>query len=828
MRIGVLSFFPAFTPPKSGGELRLYHLYSRIARRHDVEILSTTYSHHQRERIEHAPRLVEHRIPKTSRYDWWHRFLDRAGGFRECSAFVVQRCARGHAELAAEAARLVAECDVIAHESPFLFPLAPRPRPGQLLVYNSYNVEGRLAREMFPRSLLGRWAARRVRAMERRCARAADLVLACSEEDAAQFADEYGIDPLKVRLAPNGVDTETLRPATPSEREAARRKLGLGDSARPAVLFLGSFHPPNIEAIEFILAQLASALPQADFLVAGRACKAFDGRSADAIPPNVRLLGEVSEQTRLDLLRACDAAVNPMFTGSGTNLKMLDYLASGLPVAATPRGARGLGLAPDRHALVCEPQLMAEGLARLLGDRPRAAAMAREARAFIERRYTWDAIAADVENLIEIKSRRRVVILNDFPVTPVIGGGQARLLALGRELARGGHGVTFLTLSAEENAKRGANGESKNGSSAAGGARILGPGLEELRVPRSRVQRWVDLWLAHRLGGISADDASMCAFGGWLTPRFGRVMRREARLARAAVFCHCYLIAARRFLPAGTPVVHEAFNVETDLKRQLYGESAMGRFLAGRVRGAETEALRRAAFTSCVSEDDAQGFRRAFPNVQAEIIVSPNGVDCAGLRCLAPEERFAIRRALGLGGEPFAIFLASGHPPNRDAAQFILEHVAPALPEVTFLIVGQVCGWFVSYPCPNNVLMLGIVPDTAKDVLLQISDVALNPMFSGSGTNLKIPDSLAAGLPVISTPVGARGFAQLTDGAVTVCEAEQFAEALRKLLASPEELRQRGLRAREIALRHFDWGVTLRDFSARMALLADREKIQGE
>ena len=39
-----------------------------------------------------------------------------------------------------------------------------------------------------------------------------------------------------------------------------------------------------------------------------------------------------------------DLAINPVTTGSGTNLKMLDYMAAGVPVLSTPHGARGLGL----------------------------------------------------------------------------------------------------------------------------------------------------------------------------------------------------------------------------------------------------------------------------------------------------------------------------------------------------------------------------------------------------------------------------------------------------------------------------------------------------
>ena len=43
-------------------------------------------------------------------------------------------------------------------------------------------------------------------------------------------------------------------------------------------------------------------------------------------------------------LRTCTVAPNPLFSGAGTNLKMLDYMAAGAPIVASPVGARGLDL----------------------------------------------------------------------------------------------------------------------------------------------------------------------------------------------------------------------------------------------------------------------------------------------------------------------------------------------------------------------------------------------------------------------------------------------------------------------------------------------------
>ena len=53
--------------------------------------------------------------------------------------------------------------------------------------------------------------------------------------------------------------------------------------------------------------------------------------------------------------------------------------------------------------------------------------------------------------------------------------------------------------------------------------------------------------------------------------------------------------------------------------------------------------------------------------------------------------------------------------------------------------------------------MFGVVDDFQKELLTKTSDYAINPMFSGAGTNLKILEYFAAGLPVITTEFGTRG-----------------------------------------------------------------------
>ena len=66
---------------------------------------------------------------------------------------------------------------------------------------------------------------------------------------------------------------------------------------------------------------------------------------------------------------AADFALNPMFSGAGTNVKMADFIAARLPILTTPFGARGFELEDKKSALFFEPETFLEVLETFLDRR---------------------------------------------------------------------------------------------------------------------------------------------------------------------------------------------------------------------------------------------------------------------------------------------------------------------------------------------------------------------------------------------------------------------------------------------------------------------------
>jgi glycosyltransferase involved in cell wall biosynthesis len=97
-----------------------------------------------------------------------------------------------------------------------------------------------------------------------------------------------------------------------------------------------------------------------------------------------------------------------MRMGSGVRFKVLEAMAAGVPVVATPLGMAGLAADHERHALVSRDAAgLAEALARVLQDRPLARDLAQRARLLVEGRYDWKKITPQYLRLLTSARKRR-------------------------------------------------------------------------------------------------------------------------------------------------------------------------------------------------------------------------------------------------------------------------------------------------------------------------------------------------------------------------------------------------------------------------------------
>lgn len=153
------------------------------------------------------------------------------------------------------------------------------------------------------------------------------------------------------------------------------------DAEPPAVLFVGSGHPANEDALERlirdIMPQVRARHPRAQLLVAGSICDALPAGAACV--PLGRLPDLAAAYARADVV------VNPVSLGTGLKIKCLEALSFGKPLVTTAEGARGLESGAGRAFLLADDApAFAGSVVRLLTDRQAARALAQAGRSFLE------------------------------------------------------------------------------------------------------------------------------------------------------------------------------------------------------------------------------------------------------------------------------------------------------------------------------------------------------------------------------------------------------------------------------------------------------------
>ena len=114
-----------------------------------------------------------------------------------------------------------------------------------------------------------------------------------------------------------------------------------------------------------------------------------------------------------EYLARASVAVAPMRSGSGMQFKVIEAMAGGIPVVATPYAIGGIEAVSGENLFIAET---AEGLAeqtvRLLKDPTLRRRLARSARRLVEAKYTWErsvAMLDDVYRLAMLKGKNQTV-----------------------------------------------------------------------------------------------------------------------------------------------------------------------------------------------------------------------------------------------------------------------------------------------------------------------------------------------------------------------------------------------------------------------------------
>lgn len=359
-------------PPHSGYRLRILHLARQLSRSAEVELAILGPAHP----AGGEPFAVRSLTHQRSRAVAGSRAWRTPYAVEKHRSSTMRRLAAGP------------RWSTVHVESLALMPAARDARVP--VVLDAHNVESDLLASTAtqlpfgaPRARLS-WEASKTLRFEQTAVAGAAATCATSQYDAAVFE---GWGAREVVVVPNGVDTAAV--AFHSRQPGAQ------------LTYIGHLgYQPNAaavsELVHEILPRVRRSVPSVTIRLIGREGPELDPRAT----AGVEVVGEVPDVE--PELRRARAVVLPLRSGSGTRLKVLEALAAGVPIVATPFAVRGIDVRDGTDVLLgSTSRELAEQVVRVCTDDALAHRLGVNGRALAERRYEWSIVAEPLRALHE-------------------------------------------------------------------------------------------------------------------------------------------------------------------------------------------------------------------------------------------------------------------------------------------------------------------------------------------------------------------------------------------------------------------------------------------
>ena len=327
--------------PNRGDRIRAFHLMREMSRTGSVSLFSFVHDDAEGRELGHVPfatRVTGVRVPRARNL--------AVGAFALPTQRPLTHSLLDSPETRTVLAELVREAtpDVVVGYCSGMARLAMEPPlSGFPFVFDMVDVDSTKWRELAgkasgPRRWVYRREARTLRAFEAGAASRASTTMVINERE--REACQAIAPTAHVEVVPNGIDVDAFAPPGPP-------------TDWPIVIFCGVMnYEPNVEGTrwfaERVWPHVRSARPEARFLVVG-----------SNPSPTIRNLAE--RDASIEVVGAVPAvqpylwrsavSVAPLFVARGLQNKVLEALAAGLPVVATPEVMDGLPAAARKGCL---------------------------------------------------------------------------------------------------------------------------------------------------------------------------------------------------------------------------------------------------------------------------------------------------------------------------------------------------------------------------------------------------------------------------------------------------------------------------------------------
>ncbi len=260
-------------------------------------------------------------------------------------------------------------------------------------------------------------------------------------------------------------------------------------------------------------------------------------------------------------------------------------------------------------------------------------------------------------------------------------------------------------------------------------------------------------------------------------------------------------------------VVHHLARRHAGVKRALLRKEYRG------LRCFETNACARVHHVICVTGEDRENLWRLLKKgpssgITPRMHVVPIGVDCDKIRPLdSPKEK---GRLLFVG--------PLNWPPNAEGVMWFARKVWPKIrerhPTARLSVVGTNASWRLKrLVCSfSGIELVSYVQDLLPE--LHRAEAMVVPLWAGSGLRVKILTAMAAGLAVVSTPLGYAGIRAVPgEHLLAADDADEFAQAVISVLENPFLRFRLELAGRRLVEADYDWRIVDRGLQRTYKLI---------
>ncbi|HEX7042109.1 MAG TPA: glycosyltransferase family 4 protein [Patescibacteria group bacterium] len=389
MKVLIISSFLPF-PLHSGGHVRLYNLIKEISKTNEVTLICEKRSHQTNTDIDEVRKICKEVITIDRKRQWSPKVIIQTA----ISSLPFLLVGHRLPQMRQEIVKVLKDkkFDVIHVETFYVYQNLPKTYLPTVVV--EHNIEYEVYEKFMKRSpafvrpLLS-VDIHKIKYWEEKVWRQATKVVAVSEKDKAKIKRK------DVVVVPNGVNLEEFKMQTKKDKK------------EKVVLFMGDFKwIQNVDSAKYIVKEI---WPKLENILNSQKVKLdiklwIVGKN---IPENLKKYGsdnilfdENAPDKTSDIYKKADVLLAPIQVGGGTSYKIIESMASGVPVVTTLLGVEGLGAKKDVDALVADSaEQHAKNIVKLLEDKVLYEKLRKNARAFIEKNFSWVKIAQILEKV---------------------------------------------------------------------------------------------------------------------------------------------------------------------------------------------------------------------------------------------------------------------------------------------------------------------------------------------------------------------------------------------------------------------------------------------